>query len=333
MSSVAKEDSADLRAFIQSLPKTETHLHFEGALPLELLRRVRPEFHKNPPASWAPDYKFRDFAHFDRELIDMAFSWFRSPEAYHEAGKLIFARHVAQNVRYVETSFASGVLEFLGLDGRAIIDAIRAAVPAGLEVRIFLGIHHDGMAGKMRSILEDAFTWPGLAGIDLHGAEYVPLDPWTADYWAAARRAGKYTKAHAGEFMGADFIRKILAELNPHRIEHGVRAGEDPALVAELARSGIGLDVCPISNHKLMPGVTLAAHPIRQLFDAGVKVTVSTDDPLSFGNSLTDDYVALAEHRGFTRAELTRLARNGFEVALLSEAQKQRWISELRFPS
>jgi adenosine deaminase len=322
---VAQENPADLRAFIQALPKTETHLHFEGALPLELLRRVRPEFAGRAPGSWAPDFKFRDFAHFDRELIDMAFSWFRTPEAYHAAGKLIFARHVEQNVRYVETSFASGVLEFLGLDGRAIIDAIRAAVPAGLEVRIFLGIHHDGMGGKMRPILEDALTWPGLAGIDLHGAEYTPLDPWTADYWAAARRAGKYTKAHAGEFMGADFVRKILAELNPHRIEHGVRAVEDPALVAELARSGVGLDVCPISNHKLMPGVTLANHPIRQLFDAGVKVTVSTDDPLSFGNTLIDDYAALAEHRGFTRAELAQLARNGYEVAMLSSDRRDEF--------
>lgn len=319
---------ASLPDFIQALPKTETHLHFEGALPLELLRRVRPEF-TQPPAAWAPDYKFADFAHFDRELIDLAFSWFRSPERYHEAGRLIFARHLAQNVRYVETSFASGVIEFLGLDGRAILAAIHAAVPAGLEVRVFLGIHHDGLGPAMRPVLEDALTWPGLAGIDLHGAETVPLDPWTRDYWAAARRAGKYTKAHAGEFMGADFIRRILEELQPDRIEHGVRAVEDPALVGALARRGLGLDVCPISNHKLMPGVTLADHPIRALFDAGVKVTVSTDDPLSFGNTLNEEYAALATHRGFTRSELAQLARHGFELALVPEAQRQAWLGEL----
>jgi len=315
--------------FVQSLPKTETHLHLEGALPLELLQRVRPEFRGRTPDSWAPDFKFADFAHFERELLDMAFSWFTSPERYHEAAKLIFARHLAQDVRYVETSFASGGIEFLGFDGCAVLDAIRAAVPAGLEVRIFLGIHHDGAGGKMRAVLEDALTWPGLAGIDLHGFEDKPIEPWTADYWAAARKAGKYTKAHAGEFMGADFVRFILGELNPHRIEHGVRASEDAMLVAELARSGVGLDVCPISNHKLMPGVTLATHPIRELFDAGVKVTVSTDDPISFGNTLTDDYVAFAEHRGFTRRELARLARQGFELALLTDAQKAPHLARL----
>lgn len=321
--------SDSLVDFVQSLPKTETHLHLEGALPLELLRCVRPEFAGRTPASWAANFKFADFAHFERELLDMAFSWFTTPERYHEAAKLIFARHVAQNVRYVETSFASGGIEFLGFDGRAVLDAIRAAVPAGLEVRVFLGIHHDGANGRMRAVLEDALTWPGLAGIDLHGFEDKPIEPWTAKYWAAAREAGKYTKAHAGEFMGADFVRFILGELNPHRIEHGVRASEDAALVAELARNGVGLDVCPISNHKLMPGVTLATHPIRQLFDVGVKVTVSTDDPISFGNTLTDDYVALAEHRGFTRRELAQFARNGFELALLSDAQKAPLLAEL----
>jgi adenosine deaminase len=319
---------SSLLSFVQSLPKTETHLHLEGALPLELLQRVRPEFTK-PPASWARDFKFADFAHFERELLDMAFSWFTSPEHYHEAAQLIFAKHVAQNVKYVETSFASGVIEFGGLNGREILSAIRSAVPAGLEVRVFLGIHHNGAGPRMKPVLEDALTWTDLAGVDLHGPEDFPVEPWTRDYWAAARKAGKYTKAHAGEFMGADFVRRILDELQPQRIEHGVRASEDPAVVAQIKRCDVALDVCPISNHKRMPGISLANHPIRKLFDAGVKLTVSTDDPISFGNTLTDDYVALAEHTGFSRRELARLARNGFEVALLSDAQKKPWLGQL----
>lgn len=319
---------SSLRDFILGLPKTETHLHLEGALPFELLQRVRPDF-KNPPSSWKWDFKFKDFAHFETELLDMAFSWFTSPEHYHEAAKLIFAKHVAQNVKYVETSFASGVIEFGGLSGREVLAAIRAAVPAGLEVRVFLGIHHNGAGPKMKPVLEDALDWKDLSGVDLHGTESFPLEPWSAEYWAAARKAGKYTKAHAGEFMGADFVWRILDELQPQRIEHGVRAVEDPTVVGELKRRGVALDVCPISNHKLMPGVALATHPIRQLFDAGVKITVSTDDPISFGNTLIDDYAALAEHRGFTRRELVQLARNGFEVALMTDALKRAWLSEL----
>ena len=129
--------------------------------------------------------------------------------------------------------------------------------------------------------------------------------------------------------MGADFVQRVMDELNPHRIEHGVRAVEDPAVVRELIRRGIALDMCPISNHKLMPGISLMNHPIRRLFDAGVKVTVSTDDPISFGNRINDEYVALADRSGFDRRELVQIARNGFEVALMSEAQKRRWLAEL----
>jgi adenine deaminase len=320
--------NTSLPAFIQSLPKTETHLHFEGALPLDLLRQVRPEF-ATPPASWAHNFKFRDFAHFETELLDMVFAWFTSAERYHLAAKVVFARLAAQNIKYVETSFASGCIEFLGLDGREVLAAIRTAVPAGLEVRIFLGIHHNGFTPKMQPVLAEALTWPGLAGIDLHGTESFPLEPWTAEYWEAARRAGKFTKAHAGELMGAGFVRRVLDELKPQRLEHGIRAIEDPAVLAEIKRRGLALDVCPISNHKLVPGISLENHPIRRLVDAGVKVTVSTDDPLSFGNTLAHEYVALVERRGFSRREIVQLMRNGFEVALLSDAQKQPWLEQL----
>lgn len=318
----------DSLSFAQSLPKTETHLHLEGALPLELLRRVRPEF-ATPPASWSHNFKFRDFGHFEKELLDMAFSWFTSPARYHEAAKVIFARLASQNVKYLETSFASGALEFLGLNGREVLSAIHSAVPEGLEVRIFLGIHHNGAGPNMMPVLEEALGWKELAGIDLHGFEDAPLEPWTAPYWEAARQAGKYTKAHAGEFMGADFVKRILDELKPSRIEHGTRAIENRAVVQELIARGIALDMCPISNHKLMPGISFANHPIRRLFDAGVKVTISTDDPISFGNRINDEYVALADKGGFSRPELVKIARNGFDVALMSQAQKQPWLDEL----
>ena len=320
--------SPDLFNFVQSLPKTETHLHLEGALPLELLRRVRPEF-AQPPASWAHNFKFRDFEHFEQELLDMAFAWFTSPARYHEAAKVIFARLAAQNVKYVETSFASGSLEYLRLNGREVLSAIHSAVPEGLEVRIFLGIHHNGAGPEMMPVLEEALGWKELAGIDLHGVEDVPIEPWTAPYWEAARKAGKYTKAHAGEFMGADFVRRIMDELRPSRIEHGVRAMENRAVVQELIKRDIALDICPISNHKLMPGISLFNHPIRRLFDAGVKVTISTDDPISFGNRINDEYIALVEKSGFTRRELVKIARNGFEVALMPEEQKRPWLQQL----
>ncbi|MGE9295832.1 MAG: adenosine deaminase family protein, partial [Puniceicoccales bacterium] len=318
---------SELRAFIQSLPKTELHLHMEGGLPLELLEEVRPGC--GAPASWADGFKFRDFAHFEGELLDMAFAFYTSPENYHRSAKMQFERYLAMNVRYVETSFASGLIEFGGLNVREVFEAIRDAAPDGLEIRVFMGIHHNGCGAKMRPVIEDSLTWSGFAGLDLHGVEETPIEPWTAEIYEAARKAGKFTKAHAGEFMGADFVRRMIEEIGAERIEHGVRSVEAPEVVALLRERGIALDMCPISNAKLMPGITLDNHPIRELYDAGVKITVNTDDPISFGNNLIDDYEAIARHRGFTRAELKQLARNGLEVALVGESTRKAWLDEL----
>jgi adenine deaminase len=312
--------------FARMLPKTETHLHFEGALPIELLREVQPGVDLS---SWDADFKFDGFEHFLGDLLQKQAAWFTSVERYHLAARSLFRRHLAENVRYVEVSIASGALEAADLNGREVFAAVGAAVPQGLEVRLFLGIHRDGNTPRMAPVLAECIDWPELAGIDLHGTESLPIEPWTAPLWRAAREQGKMAKAHAGEFGGPDSVWRVLRELEPDRIEHGLRCVEDPALVEELVRRGVALDMCPISNHKLLPGIRLENHPIRELFDAGVTITLSTDDPICFGNTVSDEYVALAERRGFSRRELVELAKNGFRVSLLTDGLKAQYGKEL----
>jgi adenosine deaminase len=302
--------------FVRALPKTETHLHLEGALPWDLLRGLDPVRFRDPPASWREDFRFSSFAHFEEELLGYVFAWFVSPDRYHQAAQAVFQRHMDQNVKYVECSFASGVVEFGGVDGEAVAEAIRAAVPTGLTVRIFMGIHRNGRNERTRAFLDACLGWGALDGLDLHGPETLPLEPWTGELWRSARSAGKFTKAHAGEFGGPESVRQVLDELGVRRIEHGIRAIEDPRLVERLRDEGIVLDVCPISNVKLGVAASLESHPLRSLLDSGVVCTVSSDDPISFGNSLTDEYVALASRMGFSRRELARVALNGFRVAL-----------------
>jgi adenosine deaminase len=301
--------------FIQSLPKTETHLHIEGALPYELLRAWQPETYPENPYFHAPDYRYPSFPKFDEILLGHALPWFVSAERYHEAAKAIFAKHVAQNVRYVETSFHLPVAGFINTPGREIIAAIRAAVPAGLEVRIFAGMARPDYTGPMQAVIDDLGNWDGLAGVDLHGLESLPTEPWTAKVWARLRAAGKVTKAHAGEFGGADRVREAIDQLGATRIQHGVRAAEDPAVVALAAERGVTFDVCPLSNVKLGVTPSISAHPLRSFTAAGVRCTISTDDPLVFANTLNGEYAALAAEAGFSRAELARLAKNGWEVA------------------
>jgi adenosine deaminase len=305
----------DLKAFLGELEKSETHLHFEGALPWELLNGLDPDSFPTVPASWSPDFRFSSFAHFEQELLAMAMPWFTSPERYHTAAKVLFKRlQEEENVTYVETSFASGVLEYLQLDGAAVASAIKAAAPAGLKVKVYLGIHHNGYTERARPFLEESLGWEQLDGIDLHGTETLPLEPWTADFWERARKAGKETKAHAGEFCGPEFVERVIDELGVRRIQHGVRAIEDPRLVRRLASEGIILDICPISNVKLAVVPSMDRHPIKELLQAGVYCTVSTDDPISFGNTPTDEYTALAQDLGFSQSDLIAVAKNGLGV-------------------
>lgn len=322
-------DFAPLDAFIQALPKTETHLHIEGALPYESLHAWKPEAYPPTLFSHAPDYRFPSFLKFDEVLLGHALPWFTSAERYHVAAKAVFARHVAQNVRYVETSFHLAITQFTNTPGREIIAAIRAAVPAGLEVRIFAGMLRTDYAGPLQAVIDDLENWDELAGVDLHGHEITPTEAWTAPRWARLRAAGKVTKCHAGEFDGADRVREAIEPLGVTRVQHGVRAFEDPAVVALAVERGVTFDTCPISNVKLGVFPSLAAHPLRALMAAGVNCTVSTDDPLVFGNTLADEYRALATQAGFTREELARVAAAGWRAASLPDDIREAALAEI----
>jgi len=318
-----------MRDFIQALPKTETHLHVEGALPYELLAAWDPQRWPPDPDFRERNYRFAGFPDFERILLDHALPWFTSAERYHEAARCIFAKHVAQNVRYVETSFHLPVACFIGVPGPEIVAAIRAAAPSGLEVRVFAGMLRSDLAGELRPIIEQLHTWEHLAGIDLHGHEVMPTPADAAGIWARARAAGKITKCHAGEFDGAGRVREAIERLGVRRVQHGVRAVEDPAVVELAAGEEVTFDVCPISNVGLQVVPSLRDHPIRRLMQAGVRCTVSTDDPLCFANSITEEYEGLARELNFTRAELAQVARNGWEVAAVAPAVRAEMLAAI----
>ncbi len=322
---------AALAAFIQSLPKTETHLHIEGALPLELLQKVAPAMFRNGdlPPWFAPGYRYADFPAFEKILLDHALLWFDSAEHYHEAAKVIFAGLQAQNVRYVETSFHLPVQKFIGVPGREIVDAIRTAAPAGMTVRVFSGMGRIDYTPDFAPVIDGVADWEHLAGVDLHGVEVYPLEPWTRSVWQRVRAAGKETKAHAGEFGGSTNVREAIELLGVARVQHGVQAADDPAVLQLLVERGATCDVCPISNVKLKVASNMGEHPIRRMVDAGVRCTISTDDPFSFGNTLSEEYAALAMDLGFSRRELVQIARNGFEIATMPAEAKQAALAEL----
>ncbi|MBN2627812.1 MAG: adenosine deaminase family protein [Spirochaetales bacterium] len=317
------------RELLKEMPKGEFHLHLEGSLPYSFLRELDPVKFAELPPFWNRDYRFATFPDFDRELLAMTGLWFTSPERYHKAAKAVFDDAREQGVLYLETSIASGCLEFGGLDIFEVCAAVKSAVPEGMTVKLFMGIHHSGYNENYGKALEESLTCPNLDGYDIHGNEPDYLGDWAADFYMRAREAGKFTKCHAGEFMGPEFIERAVSELGVTRIEHGVRAVESGETMKFLADGKVVLDVCPVSNIKLKVVSSFKEHPLKKLMAAGIICTVNRDDPLIFGSTLEEEYHLVQEEMGLTDKEIIDLVRNGFRIALVSEEQRRAYLKEL----
>lgn len=144
-----------------------------------------------------------------------------------------------------------------------------------------------------------------------------------------AREAGFRAVAHAGEEGPPEYVRSALDELKVERIDHGVRALEDPDLVLELARRRVPLTVCPLSNVRLCVFDDMTAHPLKMMIDRGLVVTVNSDDPAYFGGYVNDNYRAARQALGLTNGELATIARASFAAAFLDEPAKAKHIAEV----
>jgi adenosine deaminase len=184
-------------------------------------------------------------------------------------------------------------------------------------------------SGPVQPVIDDLINWDELAGVDLHGFEGMPTEDWTAPVWQRLRDAGKVTKCHAGEFDGAHRVREAIEQLGVTRVQHGVRAIEDREVVQLAVDRGVTFDICPISNVKLQVFPDMLSHPLRALMAAGVNCTISSDDPLIFGNQVSDDYHALATEADYNVHELGQIAKNGWAVADLSATQRDEACCEI----
>jgi adenine deaminase len=316
------------REQLKEMPKGEFHLHMEGSLPYSLLREMNPKKYAHLPPFWKQNYRYASFADFDQTLLAMAGEWFTSVERYHTAAKAILDDAREQGVRYLEISIASGSLEVAGIDLYEVAAAIKSTVPADMTVRLFLGIHHGGYS-SWQSNIDAGLDCPNLDGLDIHGDETDPLGKWALSLFAQARKKGKFTKCHAGEFMGPDFINRVVNELALTRLEHGVRAAESKETLALLAEKKVTLDICPVSNIKLQVAPSYEEHPLRTLVDAGISCTINRDDPLLFGSTLEEEYHLVQEQMKFNDTEILNLVKNGFDTALISDEKRKALYKEL----
>ena len=317
----------------QSFPKIELHLHLEGGAPPAFIRQLAHEKKTDLSRIFREDgsYEYRDFDHF-LTVYEAACSVLQSPEDFARLVLAVMEQSAEHGVVYSETFLSpdfcgggdlSAWREYLHAMQEAADEAERKM---GVTLRgIITCIRHFGPE-KAKPIALCAAETKGdfITGFGMAGAEMVGRPGDYSYAFDMAREAGLRLTCHAGEWGGPDMVADTLRDLAPERIGHGVNAIRDLALVDKLAEDGIVLEVCPGSNVFLGATGDWPKHPIRDLRDRGVKVTVSTDDPPYFGTTMTREFEGLARAFGWDDEVFAELNRTALDAAFCDGATKDR---------
>ncbi|HTX56466.1 MAG TPA: adenosine deaminase [Candidatus Acidoferrales bacterium] len=329
---------------IASLPKIHLHCHLEGCLRpqtfVELTTRYGLSTRYRPggddlsgPTDPEQVYAFADFREF--LLIFAAVSRaLASPDDYAQLAREFVADALAQNVVYGELFVSPSVWSYFHreLDLRAtmrdIIAELRAARTAGAAFSLIVDVTRNfGAQSAMRTTrLAASLAGEGVIGIGLGGDEArFPAERF-ADVFAYARSNGLHAVAHAGEAAGAQSVRAAI-DIGAERIGHGVRALEDPAVVACLREREIALEICPTSNARTGAVPRDVEHPLHELDARGVRVTIDADDPAIFGTSISQEYALVAQRAGLDT--LRRFIAQAADASFLEPAAKAALRSEV----
>ncbi len=298
---------------LRQLPKAELHLHLEGSVEPETLHELDPG---TSLEECRAIYSYADFDAFLKAFGAVG-KRLRTPADYALVTRRLLERLAAQNVRYAEITLAVGVVLWKGQELAPIFEAVReAAAGSPVAIRwIFDAVRQFG-AEQAMCVAELAAerVGQGVVAFGIGGSEERGPAHWFTDVFAFARRSGLRLTAHAGESMGPESVWAAL-ELGAERIGHGIATVQDPALVSYLRERDIPLEICITSN--LVTGVVnrLEDHPVRKLYEAGVPITLNSDDPAMFGCTLTGEYLLAARAFGFSETELRGIAQNGFKYA------------------
>lgn len=318
---------------IREIPKTELHLHLEGAIPLETLYALIQKRGGDPTIETLEDLErklvYTDFAHFI-ELWMWKNTFIREERDFEDITYQVLRQLSAQNVKYLEAFYSPGDYQPQGLTVEGITEHLikgkeRAYHDFGIGCELIVDlIRGDGIDVAMQRLDEvEPYLGKGVIGVGLGGSEHkYPADPYAPVYKEARRRGFRLT-AHAGEAAGPSSIWAAIRKLGCERIGHGARAYEDPDLVAYLKEQQIPLELCVVSNVRTRVFESVESHPIRQYYDQGLMVTVNSDDPVMFNTTLTQEYMMLAQRLNFTVEDLRQLTLNGVDASFLSQREKE----------
>jgi adenosine deaminase len=318
--------------WVRGLPKAEVHVHLEGSLPPELVAGAARQLGRD-----LPDLAFTDLAGF-LAYLDVSCAVITTADQVAAAAGAVARRGADAGVRYVDLIWnpthwpvwRDRLAEFVDALDAGFRDAAADGLPA---VGVCVSLKRTQSASEALDLVErvNAMRHPRVVALSIDGNEATAgsTGPRFAAAFSRARAAGLHCCAHAGESSGPEGVLDAIEHLGAERIDHGVRAVEDPALVRRLATLGVPLDVCPTSNVRLGVAPSLAEHPIDALRRAGVRVSLNTDDPVLFGSTVDGEYRACVEAFGWTRADAGAVARTSIDSCFADAGLRQDLVRDL----
>jgi len=327
-----------LEQYLQAAPKAELHIHLEGAIQpatvLALAQRNKIALPVETEEELRQRFTYRDFDHFIETFV-MITRCLKTREDYEQIVYELGAEMARQNIRYAEVTVTPSTHYLFGVPHDVYFAGMqrgRAGVQADYNVEInwIFNIVRKWVDSTRTRPMADYVTSVAIEGKDdgvvalgLAGTEAgAPPEPF-ASWFVRARSAGLHSVPHAGEMAGPESTWGAIFALEAERIAHGVRAVEDPTLVDYLVQHRIPLDITPTSNICLGVYPTYAAHPLRQLYEAGVSITVSTDDPPLFETTLNKEVALLSTHFGLDVSAIDKILLNGIRCSFLPETHRQ----------
>jgi adenosine deaminase len=324
--------------FIRGLPKAELHIHIEGSLEPELMFELARR--NGVPLSFDSVEAVRRAFRFEnlQSFLDLYYQGMKvllKEADFFDLTWSYLEKAQAQNIRHAEIFFDPQAHTSRGVSFETVLSGIDRALrrgesELGLTTGLILCFLRDRSAEEARDTLKHALPFKQrILGVGLDSAERGhPPEKFTAVFEEALQE-GLRTVAHAGEEGPPDYIWQALDRLRVSRIDHGVRCLEDPKLVERLAREGIPLTVCPLSNVRLGVFRSMEEHNLKKLLESGLVVTVNSDDPAYFGGYVNENFLAAREGLRLSGEDIAGLARNSFQASFLPTEVKKERVAEL----
>ena len=326
--------NSQLRTIVQAMPKAELHIHIEGSLEPELIfalaRRNGVQLAYPSVEALRQAYAFTDLQSF-LDIYYAGASVLLHEQDFYDMTAAYLKKAEADNVRHTEIFFDPQTHTARGVPMATVVNGIyRACQDSPVSAALILCFLRHLSEDDALQTLEQALPFRDkFIGVGLDSSEVGHPPEKFARVFERCRDLGLHIVAHAGEEGPPAYIESALDVLKVERIDHGVRILEDQALTQRVAREGIALTVCPLSNTKLRVFDQMTDHNLVQLLDAGLVATVNSDDPAYFGGYMNDNFLAVFEALPLGLSHAQRLARNSFAAAFLPEQQKQAFLAEV----